>query len=101
MGRDLPGVLVIPGQRKAQHRFIEHKAVIRDAFDSLDLGFDFDKALEYIKDTPTWQEVEAEIGEQQAMRLFGSILAFSMVCVEADRQSGNREPIYEGPDLWG
>lgn len=71
----------LPGQLAAQKRLVKYHSRVFPAFDSLDLGFDHDAALEFIK------PAAAAIGvpPENLGKLLGYCLSFGTVCVEAER----------------
>lgn len=77
-------------QREAAERLLEARGSIRAAFESLDLGFDYDDALAYLRGSPSWQAITTDTSEGL---MFGAILGFAITAVEADRlnTSGQKE----------
>jgi hypothetical protein len=71
----------LPGQLAAQKRLVKYRNRVFPAFDSLDLGFDADAALEFVK------PAAAAIGvpPENLGKLLGYVLSFGSVCVEAER----------------
>ena len=71
----------LPGQVASQRRMVQHRAIF-PAFNSLDIGFDHEAALEYLKEPSK----AVKVPDDQRGRLMGLVLAFGMTCVEADRE---------------
>lgn len=71
----------LPGQLAAQKRLVKYQHRVFPAFNSLDIGFDADAALEFVK------PAAAAIGvpEENLGKLLGYVLSFGTVCVEAER----------------
>lgn len=79
----------LPGQLAAQRRLVNHHRRVFPAFNSLDLGFDSDAALEFIKPAAAVIGVpEANLG-----KLLGYVLSFGTVCVEAERERVEAEDV--------
>lgn len=77
----------LPGQVAAQRRMVKHTHAIFPAFDSLDLGFDHNVAIDYLK--PVFDALG--VPEEKRGRFAGGVLAFGMTCVEAERERREAE----------
>ena len=73
---------IVPGHGAAADRLVEARGSIRAAFESLDLGFGYDEALEYLRGAPSWQAITSKRSEGLT---FGALLGFAITAVEADR----------------
>lgn len=77
----------LPGQLAAQTRLVGNGNRVFNAFNSLDLGFDVEAAIDFTKPSA------AAIGvpQENLGLLIGWCLSFGIVCVEAERQRQQEE----------